>query len=367
MRGARQAGRSAAGPGACGGRARVLALGLGVALALTSCSAIGGSDQEAESSDTVVLITHDSFALSQETLDSFTAETGLRLEHRTNGDAGALATSLVLAQDDPIGDVVYGIDNAFASRAVDEGVFADYVSPAASGRVRQLDYPGSSALTPIDYGDVCINIDTRYFAERGLAEPEDFADLGKPEYRGLTVVENPATSSPGLAFLLATIAIFGDNGWQSYWETLKANDVAVVDSWSQAYYVDFSGSEGNGPKPIVVSYASSPPAEAPADGSPPPTKALEASCFRQIEYAGVLEGARNPEGARKVIDFLLSARVQAELPSQMYVFPVIEGVQLPENFMKYAPRPSSPITMEPSKIGENRDEWIAQWRELMQG
>lgn len=333
--------------------------------ALTSCSLSGGDDEQAP--DSVVLVTHDSFALSEEVLASFTEETGITIELRTSGDAGELSTSLVLAKDDPVADVVYGIDNAFASRAVEEGVFADYVSPAMTARVQRLAYPGSAALTPVDYGDVCVNIDTRFFAERGIAEPTSFADLIKPEYRALTVVQNPATSSPGLAFLLGTVAIFGEEGWQPYWEALKQNEVAVADGWTQAYTVDFSGSSGNGPKPIVVSYASSPPAEVGADGAAPPTKAVEATCFRQVEYAGVLNGAKNPEGAQKVIDFLLSPQVQQELPTQMYVFPVIDGVELPESFVKYAPTPQNPITLDPAEIGQKRDGWIAQWRELMQG
>lgn len=333
----------------------------GVLLASCSAGAISGAPKA-----DLVLVTHDSFAISDDVLAQFTEQTGLTVEVRGSGDAGALTSQLVLTKDNPLGDIAFGVDNAFASRAVDAGVFADYTSPAASGGAADYAYPGSSALTAIDYGDVCLNIDTRYFAERNLAEPATLVDLTKPEYRGLTVVESPATSSPGLAFLLATIATDGD-AWQQYWTDLAGNGVKVADGWTQAYNVEFSGSAGKGSRPIVVSYASSPPAEVGADGSAPPTKALPDTCFRQIEYAGVLTGAANPDGAQKLLDFLLSPAVQADLPGQMYVFPVQRGTPLPAEFEQYAAKPDAPLTMDPATIGAHRDEWIAEWRSLVQG
>lgn len=339
------------------------ALFVAAGLTLSACSAGAGGGGEKPD---VVLVTHDSFALSDEVLAQFTEQTGLTVEVRGSGDAGALTSQLALTKDNPIGDVAFGVDNAFASRAIAEGVFADYVSPAAEGGAADYAFPGSSALTAIDHSDVCLNIDTRYFNEKGLAEPATLADLIKPEYRDLTVVESPATSSPGLAFLMATIASDGD-GWQQYWRDLAANGVRVTDGWTQAYNVEFSGSAGQGSRPIVVSYASSPPAEVGADGSAPPTKALPDTCFRQIEYAGVLTGAANPEGAQKLVDFLLSPAVQADLPGQMYVFPVQRDTPLPAAFTEYAATPEAPLTLAPDVIGEHRDEWIAEWRSIVQG
>ncbi|MCW4355088.1 thiamine ABC transporter substrate-binding protein [Hoyosella sp. YIM 151337] len=330
---------------------------------LPGCTLAGGGEEPDD--DVVVLLTHDSFTLPNELMEQFTADTGIRIDHRAQADAGELVTTLVLTKDNPIGDVAFGVDNTFASRAVHADVFADY--EASVTVPDELRYPDSAALTPIDYGDVCLNIDTRYFAERGLDEPETFGDLLRPEYRDLTVVQNPGTSSPGLAFLLATIDEFGEDGWQDYWRALRDNGVHVADGWSQAYYVDFSGSEGEGPRPVVVSYASSPPAEAGADGTPPPTRALEDTCFRQIEYAGVLEGARNPSGAQQVIEFLLSDEVQEAFPENMYVFPAVPGTRLPDAFEQYAPKPAAPRLLDPELIDANRDVWITQWRDIVVG
>src|SRR5699024_6912082 len=232
-------------------------------LAAAGCSLSGGG---AEDPDALVLVTHDSFALSEGVLDAFTEQTGTPVEVRESGDAGALASELVLTKDDPVGDVAFGIDNTFASRVAGQGVFEPYVSPSASGGAQDYAVPGSDELTAIDYGDVCLNIDTGWFRQHGVPEPAGFDDLTDPAYRDLTVVENPATSSPGLAFLLGTVVTHPGTGWQDYWRALADNGVKVVDGWTQAYSVEFSGSSGNGPRPIVVSYASSPPAEAGGDG-----------------------------------------------------------------------------------------------------
>ena len=94
-------------------------------------------------------------------------------------------------------------------------------------------------VTPVDTGDVCLNVDTGWFAEKGQAPPATFEDLVDPAYRDTLVVENPASSSPGLAFLLATVAHFGDPGYLD-WEQLRANGVEVVEDWDTAYYSSFT-------------------------------------------------------------------------------------------------------------------------------
>lgn len=314
-----------------------------------------------------MLVTHDSFAVSEELLARFEAETGYTVEHVAPGDGGALVNQLILTADDPLGDVVYGIDNSFASRAVEAGVLEPYVSPAATDDVNRYAVDDAGHLTAIDVGDVCINIDKEWFADAGIPEPRTLEDLTDPLYEDLLVVTNPATSSPGLAFLLATIGAFGEDGWQDYWADLRDNGVRVAGGWSDAYYVDFSGSDGEGPRPLVLSYASSPPYEVPEGADEAPTAALLDTCFRQVEYAGVLAGARNPEGARALIDFMLSPEFQADIPEQMYVYPVRSDVELPEDWVKHAPLADAPHEVDPELISEKRDEWIEQWTDLVVG
>lgn len=358
-------------------RRRTAALGAAAALVLAGCTAVGGGGEggdadggaatDAGASDTVVLVTHDSFALDEDLVADFEERTGLTLELRAPGDAGALVNQLVLTKDAPLGDVVYGIDNAFASRAVEEGVLEPYASPAAGDDVRRYAVGDGDHLTAIDVGDVCVNVDREWFAEAGVPEPETLEDLADPAYADLLVVTNPATSSPGLSFMLATVAAFGEDGWLGYWERLRDNGVKVASGWSDAYYVDFSGSEGEGDRPLVVSYASSPPYEVGEDADEAPTRAMLDTCFRQVEYAGVLAGAANPEGARQVIDWLLSPEVQADIPTSMYVYPVDSSVELPEEWARWAPQPEDPFVVDPADISAHRDRWIQEWTETVVG
>ncbi|MBC7291721.1 MAG: thiamine ABC transporter substrate-binding protein [Actinotalea sp.] len=367
--------------------ARAVVVGTATALALTACTAFdgggsgngsGGTTDDGASGDapaggtgTVVLVTHDSFALSEELIARFEADTGLTLEQRAPGDGGALVNQLILTRDAPLGDVVFGIDNSFASRAIDEGVLEPYSSPAAGEDVARYAVDDEGHLTAIDVGDVCINVDREWFAEAGLPEPETLEDLTDPQYRDLLVVTNPATSSPGLAFLLATVGAFGEDGWVDYWAALRDNGVKVAGGWSDAYYVDFTGPSSEGTdRPLVLSYASSPPYEVPegvTDPADAPTRALLDTCFRQVEYAGVLAGAANPEGARQVIDWLLSPEVQADIPGSMYVYPVDSSVELPESWATFAPPAPEPFEVDPAAITENRDAWIQTWTNTVLG
>ncbi|GAA3060228.1 thiamine ABC transporter substrate-binding protein [Actinokineospora globicatena] len=310
---------------------------------------------------TVVLVTHDSFSVEQSVLDKFKADTGIKIDVRKSGDAGALTAQLVLTKAAPIGDAAFGVDTTFAARALTEGVFAEYKPADADKGPQKYAVDNSGRLTAVDVGDVCVNVDLGALAGRELATPATFEDLADPRYKDLLVVEDPATSSPGLAFLMATVAHYGTKDWANYWKRLKDNGVKVVSGWEEAYTQEFSGSSGKGPRPLVVSYASSPSAEIGDDGKPR-TSALLDTCFRQVEYAGVLNGAKNPDDARKVVDFLISETFQKLVPEAMYVYPVRDGVELPTAWQQASPRPEAPSTLPADDIQANRERWIEQWR-----
>ena len=309
----------------------------------------------------VVLVTHDSFKLPTALVRQFEEETGYQLEHLAAGDGGELTNKLVLTKDDPIGDVAFGVDNTYGSRAVDAGVFAPY-SPDLPDGAAAYALPGDDegTLAPIDTGSVCVNVDDAWFDDHGLEPPTTLADLADPAYKGLFVTEGATTSSPGLAFLLATIGEYGD-GWQDYWQRLLDNDVKIDKGWEDAYYVDFTYSGGD--RPIVLSYDSS-PAYTVKDGKSS-TSALLDTCFRQVEYAGVLEGAQNPDAAQAVVDWLLSPEVQAALPTSMYVFPVDSGVELPAKWAQFAEQPDQTLQVDPAEIDANRQDWLETWNDLV--
>jgi thiamine transport system substrate-binding protein len=340
-----------------------------VALLVAGCaggSGSGGAETGAgdpAASGTVTLVTHDSWALDEKLVKRFERESGMTVEVSAAGDAGTLVNQLVLTKDSPLGDAVFGIDNTFASRALDAGVVEEYTPSDLPEGVEQA----GGALTPIDQGDVCVNADLAWFEESGLDVPETLEDLADPRYRDLLVVTNPATSSPGLAFLLATIGAFGEDGFEDYWASLVDNGVKVADSWEDAYYVDFSGAGEGGERPLALSYATSPAFTVSEDGSESTTSALLETCFRQVEYAGVLAGADNPEGAQALVDFLLTQDVQAALPESMYMYPADSSVELPADWQKFAPQAEAPFEVDPAEVSEHRDEWIDRWTETVVG
>ena len=347
---------------------KVLVVAVG-ALALGSAAILAGGCGGGERPTEVVLVTHDSFAVSEEVKRAFEAESGLTLRILQAGDAGEVVTKALLTAGNPEGDVLFGVDNNLLTRALEGDVFTPYESPGLADVDETWVLDPEHRVTPIDHGEVCLNYDKAWFAERGIAPPGSLDDLAEPAYEGLLVVENPATSTPGLAFLLATIARYGDPGWQDYWRQLRANDVLVVDGWEEAYTVRFSGAAGSsGKRPIVVSYASSPPAEVIFRDPRPteaPTGVVASSCFRQIEFAGILRGARNEEGARELIDFMLSARFQEDIPLQMFVFPVNREAQLPPEFVEHAVVPDAPLELSPEEIEANRERWVSEWTRIV--
>lgn len=329
-----------------------------VALAMTGCSS-----GDAETNE-LVLMTHGSFAVSDGVLETFTDETGITVSVLQSADAGAMVSQAILTKDNPVADVIYGIDNTFLSRAVDEDLFIPHQASAIDTVPRDLWVEGD-AVTPIDFGDVCLNLDPGGLADLGLETPDQLMDLTDAAYRGTVVVEDPSTSSPGLAFLLATIDTFGEDGdypWQAYWQDLVENDVRIVPGWDQAYYGEFSGGSGEGDRPVVVSYATSPVAEVYfGDLATAPTTILEDGCFRQVEYAGILSGTKAEKAAGQLIDFLLERTFQQDLPLNMFVFPANADTPLPDVFVEYAVIPTDSRVMDPAWIDENRERWLAEW------
>ncbi len=319
---------------------------------------------------TVKLLTHSSFALSPDVLASFTQQTGATIEVIAAGDAGTAVNQAILTKSNPIADVLYGVDDTFLSRALDEGIFEPYQPAAVDGVPDALKLDPEGRVTPIDFGDVCVNFDYTALAERGAAPPQTLEELTEPAWKDALVVEDPGISSPGLAFLLATIDRFGDTGtttWRDYWAALRANGVQVASDWEDAYYGSFSGG-GEGDRPLVVSYASSPVAAVYFDPSKPQdatTGAMLDGCYRQVEFAGVLAGTSQPDLARALVDFLISKPVQEDIPLNMFVFPALTSAALPDVFRAFAELPEDPVTMDPAVIAANRDRWIEEWTQIV--
>ncbi|MFJ6699244.1 thiamine ABC transporter substrate binding subunit [Streptomyces sp. NPDC091272] len=343
--------------------------------ALAACGGPSDGDKEAGAggSKTVTLVSHDSFDVSPAVLKEFTRQSGYTVKVLKSGDAGAALNQEILTKGSPRGDVFFGVDNTLLSRALDNGLFQPYEAKGLNGVPADLQLDkGEHRVTPVDTGDICVNYDKKYFAEKKLAPPKSLDDLVKPAYKNLLVTENAATSSPGLGFLLATAGRYGDAGWQGYWQKLKDNGVKVVDGWEQAYNEEFSGSAGGkkakADRPLVVSYASSPPVEVlfaeprPAEA---PTGVATGTCFRQVEFAGLLDGAKNEAGGKALLDFLLGKQFQQDLPLKMFVNPAVKDTELPEVYAKFGATVDRPLTVAPKKIADNREQWVKSWSSLV--
>ncbi|MCI0551939.1 MAG: thiamine ABC transporter substrate-binding protein [Anaerolineae bacterium] len=335
---------------------------------LTSCTSQQTSTQPAEP-QTLTIMTHDSFAVSEDVVKVFEEANNAKVVFLQSGDAGAMLNKAILTKDAPLADVLFGVDNTFLSRALEADIFEAYDSPVLQEIPDEFKLDSTNRALPVDYGDVCINYDKAYFAENNLPVPQSLEDLTRPEYKDLLVVENPATSSTGLAFLMATIAHYGD-GFTDYWRALNDNGVVVVDGWETAYYTNFSGSSGHGPQPMVVSYATSPAAEVvfaetPLDDAPTASIVGPDTCFRQIEFVGILKGTEHRALAEKFVDFMLGKGFQEDMPLQMFVYPVNPNAALPEEFVKYAQIPEQPASLTPDDIAANRDRWIQEWTDVV--
>ena len=358
-------------------RNTILSLGIAGALVLMSGCALksapidstGVTDTTVNEPVTLTLLAHDSFTPSEGIFDAFTTATGIRVNVVQGGDAGELVTKAVLTAGNPEGDVLWGVDNTLLSRALEADVFSPYksqnfefIDPASTAGI-----PGNE-VTPVDTGDVCINYDIAFYAQQNLTPPLTLRALTSSSYKDQLVVPSPLSSSPGLAFFLATVVEFGENGWQAYWKQLRDNGVLVVDGWTEAYTVEFSGSSGKGDRPLVVSYASSPPAEV-LYANPPiteaPTAVASLTCFRQVEYVGVLRGTEHESQARLLVDYLTDVAFQNDLPLTQFVYPVNINATLPDAFTNYSLRPENPLTLEPNVIAEHRTAWLDEWTQIV--
>lgn len=341
-------------------------LGALALLAVAACTPA----QPASGPVTITLLAHDSFVVSKEALAAFRKETGITVDVVTAGDAGTMVASAVLAAGNPTADVLFGIDNTLMPSALKgEGIFTAYESPLMDQvRGDVLQWTDGHFVTPIDFGDVCINADTKWFTSKAIPIPASIDELTDRRYKDLLVVQDPATSSPGMAFLLAVYARFG-SGSENFWKGLKANGVKVAGSWSDAYFNEFSAGGGSGSRPLVVSYATSPVAEFVYAAEPKPTSVstsvVTQGCFRQIEYAGILRGSSHVPQAQQVIDWLLSPEFQNDVATNMFVYPVLATARVAPEFEKFAGKVEQPGMLSTDALSSLQPKLLQEWNRVM--
>ena len=309
------------------------------------------------------VLTHASFALPQPLLSQFEKDAGVTLRITKAGDAGEMLNKLILTRAHPIADVVFGLDNVLAGKAQAAQVLDPWEGPTV-GESR-ITLP--AGLVPVDYGYVTLNYDKAWFAKKGLALPRSLEDLVQPAYAKLLVVQNPATSSPGNAFLLATIGALGEEKACDWWARLRANGVKVSKGWTEAYYTEFSHS--GGARPLVVSYASSPAAEvfySKVKPTEPPTGSLSlpGGVFRQVEGVALVKGAGERAAARQFVQFLRSTAVQQALQTEMWMFPV-DATVARADALRHAVEPTAYDSPSQQAIAQQGGAWVARWTKVV--
>jgi thiamine transport system substrate-binding protein len=334
---------------------------------ISGCTRTDTKSASKTTGQTVTLVAYDSFALSDAKFSVFTKQTGITVKVVTSGDTGEMVNKSILTKSAPLGDVMWGVDTTFLDRSLKEDLFLPTkvqttdLDPALLGTVE------SKAVVPVNYGDVCVNYDKAALTKAGVTVPSSIADLTKPTYKNMLVVENPATSSPGLAFFFATVV--GTPDWKKTWKGLKDNGVLIANGWTEAYETHFTAGGNGGDRPLVVSYGTSPVAAVLFGADPKattaPTGVVESTCFRQVEYAGVLRGTKNVDAATKLLDYLISPELQADIQLNMFVYPANTKAAPAPAFTSFAVKPTKPLTLDASEIASKRDSWIDEWSTLM--
>jgi len=314
------------------------------------------------------VLTYSSFAVSEDVIKDFEAENKVKVQFIEGGDAPSIVNRAILTRNSPIADVIVGMNDILLARVLKNEILEPYESPELKNIPDEFKSDPAFGALPFDYGHVCINYDTAYFTDHHLAVPSSLDDLISEPYKGLLVVENPTSSGPGQAFFLTTVAKYGEDGFVDYWNKLLANDVQIDNDWSSAYYTSFTAGGGNGPRPMVVSYDTSPAAvpfysETPMETAPTAAILADGTCYRTIEFLGILKGTKNREMAEKFVDAMLGKRWQEDLPGQMFVYPVNQEAVLPEVFAKFAIQPENPVSLDSALIEEKYEDWIQTWND----
>ena len=344
---------------------KLVAIIAGLAL-MAFVAASCGEDEPRE----LVVLTNDSFDISEQVILEFEEANNAKVIIQKAGSSGAVLNRAILEKGNPSGDVLYGIDNTYLSRGLREDIFVVYESDLLKNVPDHLVLDKTFHVSPVDFGYVNLNYHKEYLEQHDLTPPSSLEELTQPQWKGRLVVENPSTSSPGLAFLIATVSYFGeddDYDYLDFWKDLRANDLLVKDGWSAAYYTDFS--QNGGDRPLVVSYATSPAAEvvfSEGKHTVPPTGnvLVDRATFLQIEGIGILKGSKNEKLAKKFVDFTLGKRFQEDIPGKMFVYPVNRQAEKPD-FFKFAEVPTLPADIGSETIGEKREEWIDAWTKVV--
>lgn len=327
---------------------------------LFSILVVSGCTQEQSDSDVLIIYTYDSmvseYGLGPKVIPKFEEQCNCEVKLIAKGDAGQILTTLVLEKDNPKADVVIGIDNSMLHQALSNEVLEEF-TPSNSGIVPENLRFGKGYLTPYDYGYIAF----MYDSEKISVPLNNFNSLLDSSLRKSIAIQNPSTSSPGLALLLWTISIYGDPGYKEFWREFKPNILTVTEGWDES-----SGLFAAGEVPIYLSYATSPPYYVEFEEKYTVLGAsFEEGHYIQIEGMGIVKGAKNRKLAEDFIEFSLTEPFQEEIPFTQFMFPVNQNVELPQAFQEYAVTPVKQLELDAELVEEKQEEWISEWEKII--
>lgn len=328
---------------------------------------------------TLTIVTYDIIALSDDMLEEFTNNTGYEINMIRTDDAGGILENLLLTKEAPQADLALGLDNTYLQTALDNCLLGPH-----SANVPDLDplaltpYSGEMAV-PFDQGYVCLNADIEALEENNVSFPSTLEELTGEQWKGRTAFPSPTTSSPGRAFMTATIDYFERQATMdamTWWEAMADNDAIFTSGWTEAYETHYSGGygiwgEGHiGDAWLTVSYCHSPGVEAYYGGNYTISKAIDIdyASFHQVEYAAKVNGGGSSSAVDAFIEYLLSDEVNKNMPENNLMYSVLDNEDMPETdgYRYHSPIPSNPSEITAERIDVEMDGWLMDWREATQ-
>ncbi len=329
----------------------------------------------------VRILTYDITGFSDEMLSTFTNQTGFEIELVKADDAGGILEQLLQTQDAPQVDLAIGLDNTYLQTALDAELLQEHSTDVSGLSSAALEPYNGPFAVPFDRGDVCLNYDESRVDGENLSVPTSLWDLTEPEWDGLAAFPSPLTSSPGRAFMTATVDYFenDDNGTTDafdWWEAMAENGAIFTSGWTEAYEIHYSGGYGEwveghiGDAAMTVSYCHSPGVEAyySSNWTKSTSLTLPRATFHQVEYAAVVAGASEIDGANAFLAYLLSEDVNRNMPENNLMQSVLVDATWPETdgYAHHTDTPELNAEITTQRIGQDMDGWLSSWQDATQ-
>ncbi|MBJ23765.1 MAG: hypothetical protein CMB64_03760 [Euryarchaeota archaeon] len=334
-----------------------------------------------ESNETeLVIATYDVYALTDEMIGDFENQTGITVSMIKLDDAGSVLDYLIQNKGTETIDLAIGLDNTYLQTAIKQGVLTEHLANNLDNISQDAlaPYNGPFAV-PFDMGHVCLNYDSSIVDGQNMTVPTSLWNLTEEEWRGKVAIPSPITSSPGRAFMLATLDYFNSLGestseFEEWWSAMEENDVIITSGWSEAYETHYTGGYGEyeagyvGDAHITVSYCHSPGVESWYNGNWTKSAALNLpkTSFFQVEYISSVMGG-DQQSSALFIEFLLSEDINSNMPVQNSMYSVLEGFDLPEEngYLFHSIIPNEPSEISMIEIEENMESWLLLWNKAM--